>query len=505
MLTQTKELFRKYTVDPAEFDRIVDFDTVTEMWEHCLAEYADRPAIADNGREYTFRELENDAAGFRTLLGAPEQGTRVAIFAANSYDFVKAYLAVVTSGCTAAIFPAHLDATAAFGCCMMLGVRKLIYQTDFEEKLSLIRERSPDIELIPVEAFCEDKTPAAFCTGKTPCAIVFTGGTTGRSKGALLSNEAVMQGTVNGCYGTPTVFFQRYLLILPLSHVFGLIRNLMTSLYTGSCMFICRSNKDMFRDIAVFRPTILVMVPALAEMALMLSKKFGRNMLGDDLKVIICGAAPVSPYLITAYDKIGVKLLPGYGLTESANLVSGNPENLSKPESVGLPFPNQELRIEKGELWLKGRNMMNGYVGVDEPDAYEDGWFKTGDLVRMDEDGYLYITGRIKEIIVLQSGENVSPAEVETAFNALPFVQDTQVFETENELGAQILALEVVLRPTELTDMEPEQRKQYALEELKRVNLTLPQFQQVSRITIRDTDFERSPAMKIVRYHHDKK
>ncbi len=228
-------------------------------------------------------------------------------------------------------------------------------------------------------------------------------------------------------------------------------------------------------------------------------------MLGDDLKVIICGAAPVSPFLIAEYDKIGVKLLAGYGLTESANLVSGNPESLQKPESVGLPYPNQELRFVNGELWLKGRNMMEGYVGAEEPDAYEDGWFKTGDLAHLDEDGYLYITGRIKEIIVLQSGENVSPAEVETSFNALPFVQDSQVFEDENEFGAQILALEVVLRPTVLTELSPEERKEYAMQELERVNKTLPSFQQVSRIVIRDTDFRRSPAMKIVRYKHDKK
>ncbi len=503
MVTQTKELFRKYT-DEAEFAKIVDYDTVAEMWAHCVKAYADDTAVVDNGTAYSFARLEDDAAGFRTLLKQPETGTRVAIFAANSYDFVKAYLAVVTSGCTAVIFPAHLDETAVFGCCMMFGVKKLVYQPDFEEKLSLVKARRPDIELLPADACSDEKTPMADCDGKTPCAVVFTGGTTGKSKGALLSNAAVMQGTVNGCYGYEKVFGQRYLLILPLSHVFGLIRNLMTSLYTGSALFICRNNKDMFRDIAGFKPTILVMVPALAEMALTLSKKFGRNMLGDDLKTIICGAAPVSPFLITEYDKLGVKLLAGYGLTESANLVSGNPESLAKPESVGLPFPNQELRIENGELWLKGRNMMDGYVGVEEAGAYEDGWFKTGDLVRIDEDGYLYITGRTKEIIVLQSGENVSPAEVETAFNALPFVQDSQVFESENEFGAQILALEVVLRPTELTNLAPEERSAYALKELEAVNKKLPTFQQVSKITIRDSDFQRSPAMKIVRYKHEK-
>ena len=501
MQTQTRELFRKYT-DPDTFERIVEFGTVSEMWEHSLATWPEAPAIVDNGNTYTFAQLEQDVAGFRTLLGAPATGTRVAIFAANSYDFVKAYLAVVTSGCTAAIFPAHLPAEAVFGCCMMFGISKLVYQPDFADRLELVKQRRPDIALIAADALSDEKTPLRKCEPDTPCAIVFTGGTTGKSKGALLSNDAVMQGTVNGCYGTPEVFSQRYLLVLPLSHVFGLIRNLMTSLYTGSAMFICRNNKDMFRDIAVFRPTIMVMVPALAEMALTLSKKFGRNMLGSDLKCIICGAAPVSPYLITEYDKIGVKLLPGYGLTESANLVSGNPESLAKPESVGIPFPNQELRLVNGELWLKGRNMMAGYVGVNEPDAYEDGWFKTGDLARFDEDGYLYITGRIKEIIILPNGENVSPAEVEARFNVLPFIQDSQVFESRSDLGEPILALEVVLRATALTELSDEERKAYAVEELQKVNRTLPGFQQVSRITVRDTDFQRSPAMKIVRYGH---
>ena len=501
MIVTTKEAFRKYT-DEAQFARIVEMDTVSEMWTRCLADYAELPAIVDGGVSRSYAELERDAAGFRTLLDQAGAGERVAIFAANSYEFVKAYLAVVTTGRTAAIVPAHLDAGAVFGCCMMFGVSALIYQPSFSERLELLRQRRPDLKLLPADALCEEKTPLRACEARTPCAIVFTGGTSGKSKGALLSNQAVMQGTVNGCYGYPDVFEQRYLLILPLSHVFGLIRNLMTSLYTGSTLWICRDNKEMFRDIAMFKPTILVMVPALAEMALTLSKKFKRNMLGDDLKCIICGAAPVSPFLIGEYDKIGVKLLAGYGLTESANLVSGNPESLTKPESVGIPYPNQELRIENGELWLKGKNMMEGYVGTEEPDAYSDGWFRTGDLVRMDEDGYLYITGRIKEIIVLPNGENVSPAEVEAHFNTLPLIQDSQVFEDRSELGAPILALEVVLRPTELAQLPEEERRAKAVAQLEEINRSLPGWMQVSKITVRDSDFKRTPAMKIVRYHY---
>lgn len=500
MKDNSRELFRKYT-DPAQFDRIVEMDTVSEMWEKCVAEYGGDTAIVDSGEEYTFSRLEDDAAGFRTLIKNSASSPRVGIFAANSYDFAKAFIAVTTLGYTAVALPAHLDAASVFGCCMVYGISCLVYQRDFEDRLSLVKEKRPDVALLPADSLSDEKTPLVKCDGKTPCAIVFTGGTTGKSKGALLSNTAVMQGTVNGCYGTYDVFGQRYILILPLTHVFGLIRNLMTSLYTGSALYICRNNKDMFRDIAIFKPTILVMVPALAEMALTLSKKFGRNMLGDDLKAIICGAAPVSPFLISEYDKIGVKLLAGYGLTESANLVSGNPESLAKPESVGIPYPNQDLRIaENGELLIKGKNMMDGYVGADEDGVFEDGYFKTGDLARFDEDGYLYITGRLKEIIVLSTGENVSPAEVETHFNEPSFIQDSQVFEDVNESGSQILALEVVPRATELTDMDPDERKEYIIGELEKINSTLPPFCRVSRITVRDTDFERTPAMKIVRY-----
>jgi long-chain acyl-CoA synthetase len=284
--------------------------------------------------------------------------------------------------------------------------------------------------------------------------------------------------------------------------VFGLIRNTLTSLYTGSSLFICRNNKNMFKDIAVYRPTIMIFVPALAEMALNLSKQFGRNMLGEDLKVIICGAAPVAPYLVSEYAKLGINLLPGYGLTESANLVSGNPEALKKPESVGLIYPGMEYKVVDGELWLKGVNMMDGYYGDEENAvAYEDGWFKTGDLVRFDEDGYLYITGRIKEIIVLSSGENISPAELEVKFYALDGVQDCLVYADVIDNREQ-LVLEVVPRMEALKAMGVEDIGTYLNEKINEVNMTLPAFEKINKIIIRDSDFKRTPAMKIARQEY---
>ena len=491
--------FEKYT-DKATYEKIVDYASVSQMWQSSVKEYGDKVAICDGGESYTFAQLEKEVSRQRAYLleNGIKAGDNVGIYIPNCKDFVKAYLAVTTLGATAVLLPPQLDEMTVFGCSMKFGLSAMLYSPALEAKVGFLKEKRPDFKLYADSVSSESSVPACEVDGKAPCTVLFTGGTTGKSKGALLSNEAVMRGVKNGCYGYEAVFEQRYMLVLPLTHVFGLIRNLLTSLYTGSTLFICRNNKDMFRDIAMFKPTIMVLVPALAEMAINLSKQFGRNMMGEDLKTIICGAATVSPYLVEEYSKLGVALLPGYGLTESANLVSGNPEALSKPASVGLIYEGMEYKVVDGELWLKGINMMESYVGEPEENelSYEDGWFKTGDLVRFDEDGFLYIVGRKKEIIVLSSGENISPAEIETKFNEIEVIQDSLVYENEDMTS---LVLSVYPRHVVLNKVECEDKEQYLRDRINEVNATLPSTHRISKIIIRDTDFIRSPSMKIVR------
>ena len=502
MAMTTDEVFKKYT-DEKTFERIVEYDSISQMWKNCLNEFGNLNAVCYDGEHHTFSQIENDAAKFRSVLkkNGIEKGERLGLLCANSYDFVKAFIAITTSGNSAVIIPAHLDEMSIFGCSMKLGVKKIVAQDALEEKTNLAKSKG--IQVIKISETDSESTQMVASNANDECVLMFTGGTTGKSKAAILTNGAVMQGTRNGCYGYKDVFNLRYILVLPLSHVFGLIRNLMTSLYTGSEIFICKNNKDMFKDIATFRPTILVSVPALIEMALKLSKQMGKNMLGPDMKYIIAGAAVVPPYLINECKKIGITLFPGYGLTESANLVSGNPDSTENPESIGFFFPNQEYRIENGELWLKGKNMFTEYAGEPEENAraLQDGWFKTGDLVRIDEKGYLYITGRIKEIIVLPSGENISPAELEAKFNELDLVQDSQVFEDIDESGKHCLALEVVPRQNEMEKISAEDKTGFLKSELAKINESLPSFQRVSKITIRTSDFERTPSMKIKRYN----
>ncbi len=490
--------FAKYT-DPEFVNAPLDFSCVTDMWMHSAEKYSSLAAIATESESITYGELDKKVSIFRTVLKSNniEKGCHVGLYIQNSIDFVKAYLAVTTLGAVAVLLPPHLDAGTVFGCSMKFSLSALVYGEALSANTALVSERNPKVALIPVSETADIPTASVKCEASDPCSIVFTGGTTGKSKGSLLSNGAVMRGTKNGVYGVPKVFEQRYMLALPLTHVFGLIRNLLTSLFTGSTMYICLNNKDLFRDIAMFKPTIIVLVPALAEMALKLSKSFGRNMLGEDMRTIICGAAFVPPYLIHEYKALGIDLFPGYGLTESANLVSGNPESLSKPDSVGLIYPDIEAKVVDGELWLKGPNMQVCYYGEPEENetAYEDGYFKTGDLVRFDSDGYLYITGRKKEIIVLSTGENVSPAELEAKFSAIDAIQDCLVFEGESGT----LELEVLLRMTAVAANRISDPQKHVRDEVARINSTLPQFMRITNVKFRENDFVRSPSMKIIR------
>ena len=243
MIQPSREAFRRFT-DDETFERIRSFGTFQEMWASCLSAYPEQTAIEDNGVRYTYAALEDEAAAFRTVLAAGGAPKKVAVFGPNSFALVKTLIGAVTLGCTAAVLPAQLPDMAVLGCCMKFGVEALIYDPALKDRVQLAAQKLPGLRLIASDETAAEKTAMRPVRPEDPCLIMFTGGTTGKSKGALLSHRAVMEGTVNGCYGIPEIFGQRYLLILPLSHVFGMIRNLFTSLYTGSDLFICRNPRS---------------------------------------------------------------------------------------------------------------------------------------------------------------------------------------------------------------------------------------------------------------------
>ena len=501
-----KNDFAKYT-NKEEFEKIVDLKTVPELLKHIKDNYSGLNAIGlANGNVATYDKLYEDinkVCGFLKENNV-QKGTNIGVISPNGYEFAIFSLGIMAYGAVAVLLPIQLDENIIFGCSKKYNLKGLLYLSSLKEKTNKL---NPSELLLVTENILNNSYSKEFIdegiNENDPACIIMTGGTSGKSKGAVLSHLALMTGMRNGCYGLSGFMHLTYYSLMPLTHVFGFIRNLLTSLYTGSVIYFNYDRKTMFDDFKKYAPSILVIVPALAELFLNLIKAYGLGFLGGNIKHIICGAANVPPYLILEFNKLGINFCPGYGLTEFANMVSGNPEGVKYPSSVGMLFPDQEAKVVNGELWLKGRNMLIEYYNEPEENklAFEDGWFKTGDLVRFDENKFLYIIGRSKDVIVLSNGENVSPAYIESKINELPFIQDSLVYEDVSETGAQILKVEVVLRDAVAKRLPIEEGKlaSYVIEEVFKVNDKLLDYERFSKVVIRDKDFERTPAMKIIR------
>ncbi len=464
-----------------------------------IERYGDRPALSTLERKLSYRELLAEVAKKRAMLDEKgvKKGGHVAIFDKTTIEAIELFLAVTTSGRIALNLPSALSPEQLVGITMKFDIDALFVRDEFREKAAGVK--------IPVYSTTETSANEASADENTEksstAAIFFTGGTTGAPKGVILSHGALMRGSFNGAMMRGGIFYQRYYLLLPLSHVFGMIRSCLSCLYTGSEIYPCENMQAIFKEIGLIKPTVLILVPGLCELLLGMAKARGKVVLGGELHTIISGAAPVPPRLMAAFREFDIQLLAGYGLTESANFVCGNMDTDKKPDSVGKLYPEQEIRFVDEEIQLKGDHLFDGYYK--DPEATkesftEDGWFKTGDLGRMDDDGFIYITGRIKNLIILSNGENVSPEAVEEVFYHDPLVKDCLVSETEID-GTPCIGIEVLPYGPEVEGLSPEEIYDKVRSMVNRVNQTLPSFMQVASVKVRDTDFERTPSLKIAR------
>lgn len=491
--------------NPGDFDRLIRLDTIVDLLKKDEEEFKNYNAFGSLTETITYHDALEDIAYFRGFLAnlKLKENAHVGILLKNNYSFVKTFLAITSFGYTAVLIPVQVSKEDLYGILKLCDVDALVYDEAFEEKVAFCKESQPEIQYAKynhIESIVQAPM-ATHLTQDSKAAIIFTGGTSAKAKGVLLSHGAILRGVLNGTYGFKNVFYQRYVSLIPLTHVFGLIRNLLTSMFTGSTFYFCEDMREMFKLFAVAKPTILVVVPELARMFYGIMKLKGVGALGGALQTIICGGAPVPPSLPRIYHELGIDLYPGYGMTETANLVSGNGNNLTLPTSVGIPFPGQELKIVDNELWIKGDNIMMEYYNnpVENAKSFEDGFFKTGDLARLDENGFLYIIGRKKNLIILGNGENVSPEELEAELIKIPLIQDSLVYDDVNEFGNEIIVCEVLPNKTVIAAMKLEKPEVAIQEAIQKVNQKLPSYAQMKKIIIRTEDFVRSPSMKIIR------
>ena len=481
--------FEEWTL-PEERGTIPYFETLPEYLEFIVGKYADQTALSDPERSFTYAQMGERIARKRGFLKQQglAGGGNIGLLDVNSIDAVEWFLAITTAGFTAVMLPAQLAPEVLAGASMLYELKAVIAGEVLMPKTAGVKA-----PVYPTASEA-DLEPAAHVTKKTPAAIFFTGGTTGQPKGVILNHGAVVRGPHNGTYrDRHTMFGAVEVCALPLTHVFGMVFSTLSPLYAGGHVAMCAQMRDLFKEMMRVKPNTMVAVPGMAEIMLGIAKMRGFAALGGNLKLVICGAAPVPPRLREGFKAFGVSVLAGYGMTETANLVCANFEMDRDPYSVGRQYPEQEMRLVDGELQVKGDMLFDGYWKNPEATKAaftEDGWLRTGDLARVDDEGFITIVGRIKNLIILPNGENVSPEEVEDNYYRSPMVKDCLVYEAE-VAGTPAIVIEI--QPMDgVTDDDMQK-------EASRIAGLLPTTMRPARVIVRHEDFIKSPSMKIVR------
>lgn len=384
--------------------------------------------------------------------------------------------------------------------------------------------------------------------------LIFTSGTTGKPKGVMLSQKNVCAELMIA----PTTFELRaddvYLSFLPLHHTYECTCCFLMAIYKGSAVAFCQGLKYITKNLKEVRPTMMLGVPALYEKLYhsiwknvrkqgkeklltrvikinRVTKKIGidlgdkffgeiRDIFGGRMKTLICGGAKIDPDILDGLRDFGFNALQGYGLTEAAPMGAFNPQDAPNSRSIGVPFPGQQIKVINeneegiGEICIKGPNLMIGYYKDPEETAKvidEEGWFHTGDLGYIDSDGYAYLTGRAKNVIITKNGKNVYPEELEYQLGLIPFVSESFVFEDTKASGkdttivASIRTDEEELREVLGDNYSEEAVMKLLWSEVDRINSDAPAYRMIKKVIHRKTDFVHNTSSKLIRFAEENK
>lgn len=381
--------------------------------------------------------------------------------------------------------------------------------------------------------------------------MLFTSGTTSEPKAVMLSQKNICE-NINAIsqhvklYPTDTL-----LSFLPIHHTFECTITFIYGTYSGATIAFCEGLRYIADNLKEFKITVFVAVPLVLETMykkiqkgiadsgkkdlIEKMKKISRALLkckidvrkqlfkpvtkqfDEYLRVVLYGAAPMDKVTIEGYNDFGIDLVQGYGLTESSPVIAAETDERKRPGSIGLPLNNVEVKIDNpdkdgvGEVLAKGPNIMLGYYENEEATkkAIEDGWLHTGDYGYIDKDGFIYITGRKNDIIVLKNGKNIYPQELEFLINKLSYVAENMVYAREKTKTDTVLCAKIVYNKENIVDNFGEKSKEeyekLIWEDVKNINKDLPTYKHIKEIIITDEPLEKTTTQKVKRYVEMKK
>ncbi len=370
--------------------------------------------------------------------------------------------------------------------------------------------------------------------------FIYTSGTTGRQKGAVLTHRNFVSNVESVAEGIDIRKTDNFMLVLPLHHSFAFTTMLLLPVYAQCQVSLVENLKTLASNMADTSPTVLIAVPLLLEkmigrimdginkkkMAKLLcriglAKVVGRKVhqgLGGSLRLIISGGAPISPATLNAWSKLGFPIVEGYGVTETAPVLTLNPPEAPRVGTIGLPLAGVEIKIfdpnpeGTGEIIARGANVMQGYYNNPEETAkvLVDGWYHTGDMGFFDEKGYVVINGRKKSLIVNREGKNIYPEEVERQVLGSEYVLECLALgyrepgeDTGERVGLIAVPDQKVFDAMEsqtgqrLADREIEERVR---EDIREQLSELSDYKRPRKIQIRFEEFEKTSTQKVKRY-----
>lgn len=527
--------------------------------------------LPDEFNEVTYSEFDEMVDAFGTAFCAMGlSGKHIAVIGDTCPEWVATYLATINGGGVIVPLDRELDHAEIGKFLERAKVSGVVYAPRFRELFEKISETSDISYFIEIgnadgfkserfistevlidkgvslidDGFSEfiDFEPNTSCTA----AILFTSGTTGTSKGVILTHSNIVS-AINGAMAMLEFSPDDVLLsVLPVHHTYEMSCGILTPIALGLTVCINDSLKYLVRNFSVFKPTVLILVPQFVTTVYKRiwdsavkkgkDKKLKRGItvsnflkkiklditgslfaevtasFGGRLKKIVCGGAALSEEHVRGFNELGINLVQGYGITECSPLISVCPFNWNKYGSVGLPIPGLEVRIDKervgdreGEIVVRGANVMRGYLDAPELTREvlgSDGWFKTGDIGYVDEDGFVYITGRKKNIIILDNGKNVFPEELEEYIYRSPLVSECVVSGKVTQDNETVICAQIFpdfAKAEEQGIVGIENVKNALKDYVQTLNKSLPLFKQIRSVEIRRSEFDKTTTKKIKR------
>ncbi|MBQ2890483.1 MAG: AMP-binding protein [Clostridia bacterium] len=523
------------------------YSHLREMIEHCTIKYENNIAYKvkktdENNKVYydeiTYKRLANEVEGLaRAFMEDGLTGKRIAVIGKNSYEWIVVFLATVCSGGVIVPLDRGLFDYELEDQLKRSEAVAIFYGPEFKERVgayNIVKVCTADDEFkdMIVRGQNADNKAEYDKIEIDPykmSALLFTSGTTSASKAVMLSQDNI----TSNVYGMRqwVKFYETdvSMALLPLHHTFGMMQT-MLFLSVGMCSVFCEGLR-IAKCLNEYGVTLFVGVPrVIEEMMLAVQRKLAAtgkektvkmvvkvsnalrkvgidirrklfkqiiDGMGGRLRMVIIGAAPASPDVLKFFNDIGVLSIQGYGLTESSPVISAENETNMRKDSVGKAIPGVEVKIENpdengiGEIVAKGGNVMLGYYNDPEKTAevLKDGWLYTGDLGRKDKDGFIFICGRKKNVIVLSNGKNVFPEEIETLVNLSPAVKECIVYAEGDEICCKAVI-----------DEKFEGNSEEAIKEhIAEVNDQLIKYKKIGKIEITETEMAKTTTGKIKR------